>query len=53
MIALRLAKAGYGSGDPIKIMEWPADIVVAAMHYEDFLPRYERKFIELNPPGES
>lgn len=50
MIALRLARAGYGGGDPLKIMEWPSDVVVAALRYEDFVAKYERRFLELNRP---
>lgn len=47
-IALRLARAGYGGGDPEKVMEMPADIVMAAVQYENYVAVYERTYIKLN-----
>lgn len=46
MIALRLAKAGYGRPDEILAMR--VDLVLAAIEYEDFLSKYEIAFRELN-----
>jgi len=43
---LKLAKAGYGT--PQQVLAMQLDIVLAAMEYEKFLPRYEEAFIELN-----
>lgn len=48
MVALRLAKAGYGGGDPERILKMRADLVVAAIQYEAFLIDYERTFLEIN-----
>lgn len=47
-IALRLAKAGWWQGDPGKVLRAPANEVMAAVHYENFLPEYENAIIELN-----
>ena len=51
MIALRLAKAGYGGGDPGSVLKMRADLVIAAAQYEIFVSDYERAYIELNRPG--
>ena len=48
VIALKLAKAGYGGGDPEKVLQMPADIVMAAVQYEQFLAESERTWLELN-----
>lgn len=48
VVALRLAKAGYGGGDPERVLKMRADFVIAAMQYEAFLAEYERAFVELN-----
>lgn len=47
-VALRLAHAGYWGGDPGKILRQPADQVVAASQYEDFLADAERATYDLN-----
>lgn len=47
-ISLRLAKAGWWEGDPGKIMRAPADEVLAAVQYENFLSDYEYATYELN-----
>ena len=44
--ALRLSKAGYGK--PQEILETPLDIVIGMIAYENFLPEYEERFIEIN-----
>ena len=46
MIALRLAKAGYGRPDEILAMR--CDLVLAAIEYEQFMDKYEQAVIELN-----
>lgn len=48
MVALRLARAGYGGGDPEMILKMRADLVVAAIQYEEFNSDYERTHVELN-----
>jgi hypothetical protein len=47
-VALRLAKAGYGGGDPARILEMRADLVLAAVQYENFSREYEAAYIDLN-----
>jgi len=46
LVALRLAKAGYGRPD--EILQMPTDMVMSALHYEKFLKDYELIFIEIN-----
>lgn len=48
MIALRLAKDGYGGGDPEKVLRMRSDLVVAAVQYEKFRNDYERTYYEIN-----
>lgn len=48
MIAVKLAKAGYYSGDPKAVLSAPTDIVMAAIQYEKFLTDYESTYMELN-----
>lgn len=48
MVALALARAGYGGGDPEKILGMRADIVVAMTQYEEFKGKYEREYIRIN-----
>jgi len=43
-----LAKAGYGGGDPERILGMRADLVIAALQYESFVNDYERTYIEIN-----
>lgn len=50
-VALRLARQGYGSGDPRRVLRMPSDIVLAALQYENFLADYEAAYIELNREG--
>ena len=47
-VALRLAKAGLWGGDPEKILKAPAEMVMAALHYEVFTADYERAVYDLN-----
>jgi hypothetical protein len=46
--SLRLARAGYGGGDPEKIMAMRVDLVLAALEYEGFVSNYERTWVEIN-----
>jgi hypothetical protein len=48
LICLRLAKAGYAQGDPEKVMQMSADVVMQIVHYENFVAEYEKQTIELN-----
>lgn len=48
MVALRLAKAGFGGGDPEKVLGMRVDLVMAAVQYETFVSEYERAYVELN-----
>lgn len=48
MVALRLASAGYGGGDPESVLRMRADLVIAAMEYEVFKDDYNTVFIEMN-----
>ncbi len=45
---MSLARAGYGGGDPEKVLGMPADMVLALIQYEKFRDDYERAFIEIN-----
>lgn len=47
-MALRLASAGYGGGDPERIMQMRADWVVKAAQYEAFKSDYQDVYIEMN-----
>lgn len=47
-IALKLAKAGWWQGDPGRIMNAPANEVMAAAQYENFVSEYERATFDLN-----
>lgn len=47
-ISMRLARQGYGGGDPQAVLRMPASIVIAAAHYENFLVDYEAAYVELN-----
>lgn len=47
-VALRLAREGYGGGDPEKVLAMRADVVLAMVQYENFRGTYERTFFELN-----
>ena len=53
VIAFRLAKAGYGGGNPETILEMPVDIVMGLVQYEVFTAEYETQFIKINSPKEN
>jgi hypothetical protein len=46
IVAIKLSKAGYGK--PQDILDMPFDIVVAIIAYENFLPQFEERFMEIN-----
>jgi hypothetical protein len=48
VVALRLASAGWWEGNPEKVMQAPADLVMGAMQYEAFRADYEKAYIEIN-----
>lgn len=48
VIALRLAREGYGGGDPEKVMQMGADWVVMMAQYEQFRAELERTTFEMN-----
>lgn len=45
---MRLASAGWWGGDPEKVLQAPADLVMGAMHYEAFRADYEKAYVEIN-----
>lgn len=47
-MALRLARAGYGGGDPERIMHMRADYVLAMLQFEIGSAEYEEAYITLN-----
>lgn len=48
MVALTLASAGWWDGDPEKVLQAPADLVMGAMQYVAFRADYERTYVEIN-----
>lgn len=48
LVALRLAKEGFGTLQAIT--EMPADLVLDALEYSDFLADYQETHMELNRP---
>lgn len=48
MVALRLAREGYGGGDPEKVLQMRADVVMAAVAYEVFRSDFQRTTFDLN-----
>ena len=49
-MSLRLAKEGFGGGDPQRIERMPADIVLDAWEYLKFANDYLETAQELNKP---
>lgn len=45
---MRVAKAGYYSGDVEAVMNAPVNIVQAILDYENFESDYEKEYIKLN-----
>jgi hypothetical protein len=48
MILLKLAKAGYGEGNPEVIAKMKVTTVLKLIQYEVFVKEYSDKFVELN-----
>lgn len=49
-IATCLAKLGYYGGDPMGVLNAPADMVEAILEYEAFESDYEKAYLALNAP---
>jgi hypothetical protein len=50
-IALRIAKEGLWGGDPERVLKAPADLVMDAAHYLQFLADYDAAYLEINKPN--
>ena len=50
MVALKIAKLGYYSGDPEKVLNANVDHVLSILDYESFNNDFERVFSEINKP---
>lgn len=48
MLALRLAKGGWWGGEPGRVLSAPAQEVVLAAQYDDFMVRYENEMVKIN-----
>jgi hypothetical protein len=48
LMVLRLAREGFGGGDPERILAMPTSLVLDAWEFLDFQSRYEATTIELN-----
>lgn len=46
MIALQLSKAGYFTLDNFDKI--PANFIINALYYEDFLNKYEKEYLNIN-----
>lgn len=45
---MRISKAGYFGGDPSKVMDAPAYMVLNILNFEAFEKEYETAFTHLN-----
>ena len=50
LTSLKLAKAGYGHGDPQSIRGWPVDLAFDTLAYERFIEEYLETRNQLNAP---
>lgn len=50
LMALRLAREGFGGGDPEKVLDMPTDLVLAAWELITFQSEYEETALEINKP---
>lgn len=50
-MCLKLAKAGYGSGNPETIGAMSCDWVLKMAQYEGFCQDYEEEYLNLNQNG--
>jgi hypothetical protein len=48
LMVLRLAREGFGGGDPERILAMPTNHVLDAWEFLDFQSRYEATTMELN-----
>ena len=48
LMVLRLAREGFGGGDPERILSMPTNHVLDAWEFLDFQSRYEATTMELN-----
>ena len=48
---MQLAKAGFYSGDPEKVLAARVDLVIQAMQYDQFLNKYEIVDYQINKPS--
>lgn len=51
LVGLRLASAGYGGGDPERVVQMRADWVMKMLQYEVFKNEYQDVFLEMNRGG--
>lgn len=51
MVAYRLARAGYWSGDPERVLKARVDLVLEAVEYENFMNDYSETEYEINKEG--
>lgn len=47
-IAIKLAKQGFFQGDPEKVLNARADIVLALVDFEIFDNKFQKLFVEIN-----
>lgn len=50
LIAIGLAAAGYGRGDPVAIMEWPVDLAIDVSDFVRFQAEHQQTKMILNQP---
>lgn len=48
LMSLRLAREGFGGGDPEKIENMPTDVVLDAWEFINFQGEYEETVMEMN-----
>jgi hypothetical protein len=48
LICLRLAKDGYGGGNPESIQDWKTETILSVLEYTTFLNDYEATLYEIN-----
>ena len=51
IVALKVAKAGYYSGDPEKVLQAKVDHVMLIIEYEKFNDDYQDVYMEINKPS--
>lgn len=48
LMALRLAREGFGAGDPERILRMPTNVVLDAWEFINFQKDYEESVLEMN-----